>query len=204
MLSAHFCPSARHLRHCRLSPGSPGDGCSRACLQKDWRRMFLSGKTLKAGRKKKAYSWMLDGLWQVKFTKFTTFAFTLVKTGKVSIVWLLPSALFSLSSRWSKKVSFSELWQSIPNHCPKHAVWNCPVGGTVLAISLLLALISLFFTATNQVKGQEWHAKQVSSVLWKVHLLARRRGDNKVFRLFPWELWGEYSAQSFFSTEGLL
>lgn len=85
MLSAHFCPSARHLWHCRLSPGSPGDGCSRACLQKDWRRMFLSGKTLKAGRKKKAYSWMLDGLWQVKFTKFTTFAFTLVKTSLDSL-----------------------------------------------------------------------------------------------------------------------
>lgn len=72
-------------------------GCSTAALVKDWRKIFLSGKTLKAGRKKQACSWMLDGLCQVKFTKFTKFALPLVKT-KLESVTLICSALHSLSS----------------------------------------------------------------------------------------------------------
>lgn len=50
-----------------------GEGCSSQA--KHW----------KLAEKKKAYSWMLDGLWQVKFTKFTTFAFTLVQTSLESL-----------------------------------------------------------------------------------------------------------------------
>lgn len=91
---------------------------------------------------------------------------------------LLPSALCSLSSTWSEKISFSNLWQKQAQPLSEVCCLKLSRRRHSACYFSAAHCSLLIFHSLELGEGTGWHAKVVSCILWRVYLLARRKGGN--------------------------